>query len=110
MKLQPMELQPCDIEVGCILRPRRELDLLCPGKRPRHKLVNVTKPGIPCQWNTIFDGKRKVNSMLRCPNGCKLTPNGQEHPIVVIKITGNEISYVQVCILGDPHADFQLIL
>ncbi|KAF7870337.1 hypothetical protein EAF04_004083 [Stromatinia cepivora] len=89
-----MELQPRDIEVGCVLRPRREFVASRPGRGPH--ILGVVRTGIPCQWSSLLDRRRKINPNLSCPDGCKLTTKGQKHPIIVIQIKGDDISYVQM--------------
>lgn len=90
-----MQLQPSEIEVGCVLRPRRDLNV--PRLREGRPLLNITIPGLPCQWTTLVDRSREFNSSLKCNKNCVLNPKGQEHPVVVIQIKEDNVSYVQVC-------------
>ncbi|KAF7954485.1 hypothetical protein EAE96_005606 [Botrytis aclada] len=87
-------LKPSDIEVGCVLRPRRDLNA------PRHgegrPLLNINTSGIPCQWTTLVGPNPKTNPSLNCIKGCVLNPKGQEHPVVVIQIKEDNVSYVQM--------------
>ncbi|TGO25331.1 hypothetical protein BPAE_0082g00150 [Botrytis paeoniae] len=89
-----MQLQPSDIEVGCVLRPRHDLN--APRPREGHPLLNITIPGIPCQWTTLVDRSLKINPGLNCIKSCVLNPKGQEHPVVVIQIKEDNVSYVQM--------------
>ncbi|TGO46227.1 hypothetical protein BOTNAR_0602g00070 [Botryotinia narcissicola] len=89
-----MQLRPSDIEVGCVLRPRRDLSV--PRPREGRPLLNITIPGIPCQWTTLVNRSRKINPSLNCIKNCVLNPKGQEHPVVVIRIKEDNVSYVKM--------------
>ncbi|TGO39400.1 hypothetical protein BHYA_0055g00320 [Botrytis hyacinthi] len=75
-----MSLRAENIHVGCILRPRGDIE--------------KKYPGITCEWNELSD-HRDVNPALgRCPTNCRQDIAGQKHPIIVLRKNGDRILYV----------------
>ncbi|KAF7933534.1 uncharacterized protein EAE98_003243 [Botrytis deweyae] len=83
-----MSLRAQDIHVGCILRPRNDIE--------------KKYPGIRCEWNELSD-HRDVNPALGCPSYCRQDIAGQKHPIIVLRKNGDSILYVAMTGNPIPH-------
>lgn len=78
----PFYLEPNTVGVGCILKP-----------------IKSVKEGskVKCKWGKSMDkANTRYLGFNPCAQKCHLDHEGQKHPVVVVKIDGNSISYVQV--------------
>lgn len=71
-----------NIHVGCILRPRDDIE--------------KKRSGVACEWNKLSDHRGVNPALRRCPENCHQDVAGQEHPIIVLQKEDNMILYVAV--------------
>ncbi|EMR90292.1 hypothetical protein ACHAPC_000748 [Botrytis cinerea] len=69
-----------NIHVGCILRPRDDIE--------------KKRSGVACEWNKLSDHRGVNPALRRCPENCHQDVAGQEHPIIVLQKEDNMILYV----------------